>query len=709
MSQAHLLDLPFKLFFTSTAVGMVLTDLQGKILIANPAFARLVGHRLLEIYGRNFLSYIASGKTGNLRDLFILLLEQAHQGYETETRLSHKDGQTVRAQLGASLVLDATGKPLCALMTLATLSAGQHAGEEKPANEGPLRTYTDEQYRQILNGVPCPLIIINEGGRIEGINQHGETWSGYAERELIDRPVESLFPEASWQQLIRSEPVALGHEHAPRNALVAIHVLHKNGGRLPVLLDLKPINIDDRPLWVGIIQHLSERRAAGELPAHLAWHDALTGLYNHMLFQERLNHAIRRAEREVKKLGVLILDLDRFKRLNDSFGYQAGNQLLKDVGARIVTHVRKSDTVARLGGNHYALLLENLDGTEHIPTVVQKVFNALAPPFTWQGEDIYLTTSIGISVFPVDGTDGDTLMKNADSALHKAKKDGGNAFQFYTRELNSRAMERLKMDGELHRALNNGEFVLHYQPLVDSTGRRASSVEALLRWNHPENGLMPPLSFIPLLEESGLIVAVGDWILRAACERIKALRANGHAHLRMAVNISARQFAQKDFASSLEKILQETGVDPQALELEITESVLIRNTEESWKMLRAIVALGVSIALDDFGTGYSSLSYLKRFPIHTLKIDRNFVQGVPGKRDDVAITNAILALAESLGLRVVAEGVETEEQRTYLHERRCHELQGFLFAKPMPADQLDQWLVMNRGGQTPRLPAGKGK
>jgi diguanylate cyclase (GGDEF)-like protein/PAS domain S-box-containing protein len=567
--EESILSLPFKFFFANTSVGMVLTDLRGKILAANPAFATLVGHRLPEIDGQDFLSFIPAARIKDVRGVLDALVSNTRPRYIGEMPLSHASGRTLTTLLGAALAQDDSGRPLGMTLTLLEFPA-DHDKNRAPASAA-----------------------------AQSVNQ--------------------------------------------TNAL-------------PV------------------------------------WYDSVTGLKNHLLFQEQVRHAITKAEREGKKLGVLVLDLDRFKELNDSLGHLVGNQLLKDTGTRIVSFVRKSDTVARIGGNQFAILLEGLDRAELISSVAQKLTSVFAAPFSWQGEDVYVSASIGISVFPVDGIDSGSLMKNAESAMHQVKKEGGNAFQFYTRELNAKAMARIKMDSELHRALKKTEFVLHYQPVVDISGDQVTCLEALLRWNHPEKGLMPPLSFIPLLEETGFITQVGDWILHTACRQIKALRNNGFSQLRMAVNVSARQFSQKDFALHVGGILQGAGLDPRALELEITESVLIQNSEKSWKILESIAAQGVRIALDDFGTGYSSLSYLKRFPIHTLKIDQNFVQGVPKKRDDVAITNAILALADSLGLKVIAEGVETKEQHAFLRERNCHELQGFLFSRPMPAEELGHWL-----------------
>jgi len=582
-------------------------------------------------------------------------------------------------------VQDATGRPLCMMFTVSEITAEQR-GESMPTRVAASSRYTDEKCLKILDRIPQTLLFINQARHIEGINKHGESAFGYAKQELLNRPVEALFPELTWPAPL---PDTVHHAVRP---LLAIHVLHKNGERIPVLLDLMAIRVGDRSFWMGLVQPVSGQTAAEEVPTYTAWRDPVTGLYTRILFQERLQHAVTKAERDGKKLGVLILDLDRFKEINDSFGREGGNRLLRDAGARIAAFLRKSDTIARFDGDHYAILLEGLDKAELAFAAAQKLIGAFAAPFSWQKQDVYLTPSIGISVFPVDGADGNSLIKNAQSAMHQAKKGGGNAFQFYTQALNTRAIERIKLDSDLRRALKHGQFVIYYQPLVNTTDGKVICLEALLRWNHPEKGLVPPLSFIPMLEETGLIEQVGDFVLRVACRQIKTLRNNGYSRLRVAVNISARQFSQKDFAANVGKILQEIGLDPHALELEITESVLLKNTQEVGKMLTSIAALGIRIALDDFGTGCSSLSYLKHFPIHTLKIDRNFVQGLPRERGDVAITNAIITLGTDLGLKVIAEGVETDEQHAYLRKQQCHELQGFLFARPMPAEDLDRWL-----------------
>jgi diguanylate cyclase (GGDEF)-like protein/PAS domain S-box-containing protein len=685
MIEEHILSFPFKLFFANAAAGVVLTDLKGKILEANPAFLQLVGQRAEEVNGGNILNYIPPGENHDVRDMLDGLVTARPQRYKSETSLSHGHDQALRILLEAVPVQDAMGRPLCIMFTVSEISAEQRR-EGAPTRTSVLSKYADETCLQILDGIPQTLLFINHARHIEGINKHGESAFGYAKQELMNRPVEALFPELTWQTPL---PDTIHHAVRP---LFAVHALHKNGERIPVLVDLKTIHAEDKPFWVGIVQNLPGHKIAADVPVYPAWRDPVTGLCSRIMFQERLQHAIAKAERGGKKLGVLLLDLDRFKEINDSFGHEGGDELLRDVGERITGFLRKSDTVARFDGDHFAILLEGLNKSEHAFAAAQKLISAFTAPFLKQEQDVYLTPSIGISIFPEDGIDGGTLLKNAQSAMHQAKRGGGNAFQFYTQELNTRAIERIKLDSDLRRALKLEKFVLYYQPLVSAADGQVLGLEALLRWIHPEKGLVPPLSFIPMLEETGLIEQVGEFVLRTACRQIKRLRNNGHSHLRMAVNISARQFSQKDFAANVEKIIQKNGLDPQALELEITESVLLKNMEAAGKILVAIAKLGIRIALDDFGTGCSSLSYLKHFPIHTLKIDRNFVQGLPGQRGDVAITNAIITLGTDLGLKVIAEGVETEEQHAYLRGQRCHELQGFLFARPMPAEQVDQWL-----------------
>lgn len=686
MADAPILSLPFKPFFTTSVAAVVLADLQGKILVANPAFLKLAGQSSATMNDRPILDFIAAEKNQEARDRLDALVQDNRGRDEFNTLLTHVNGEKLPITLGLALVLDASDRPLCLMLTFSESAA---TTETRRVRQAVTSLTTGDLWSQVLDRIPQSLLLINFAHHIEGINRHAESAFGYSKSELQNRPIEKLFPDLMGRI---PEP---GSATAARQP-VAVHVLHKSGYKIPLLLDLKPVHFESSFYWLAIAQNPAGEKLTDEPGKSAYWRDLASGLFNRMVFQEQLGHAIKRAGREDELLGVLLLRLDRFKQLNESLGLEAGNHLLKEAGARIAEFVRRSDCVVQVGGDKYAILLEGIRHAEHVSIVTQKLSSAFIPPFRCNNEDVFMSVSIGISVFPVDGGDAEQLIKNAESAMHQQIKEGGNAFLFYTPALHSRAMERMHMENELRRALKNEEFVVHYQPMLNADGDRITCLEALVRWNHPRKGLIPPAAFIPLLEETGLIAPVGEWVLRSACQYINKLRSEGHGNLRVSVNLSARQFMQHDFIGALKNILQETQVDPQALDLEITESVLIKNAEENWDALKAVAACGIRIVLDDFGTGCSSLSYLKHFPIHTLKIDRNFVKGLPDQRGDMAITDAILVLAVKLGMTVVAEGVETEAQLDYLRRRDCHEMQGFLFARPMPMAEVGPWL-RNRG------------
>jgi len=416
-----------------------------------------------------------------------------------------------------------------------------------------------------------------------------------------------------------------------------------------------------------------------------ASHDALTGLANRNLLADRLAQTLIHAGRTQRRAAVLLLDLDRFKTVNDSLGHNHGDTLLREVAVRLAGCVRRGDTVARLGGDEFVVVLADLAHAADAVPVAEKVLAALAAPLSLEGRELTIGASIGICTCPADGMDAETLLRNADIAMYRAKEQGGRGYAFYTAEMNARILERLEIEAGLRRAVDRGELLLHYQPIVDTRTRRITGAEALVRWRHPQKGLVPPDRFIPVAEESGLIVAIGDWVLRTACEQAAAWRRESLPSLRIAVNLSARQFAERNLAASVGEALRRAGCDASALELEITESTLMRDPDAALLAMHRINDLGVRLAIDDFGTGYSSLGYLKRFPVRKLKIDRSFVRDIRADADDAAIVSAIAALARKLGLGVVAEGVETEEQLRFLEEVACSECQGYLFSKPRPA------------------------
>ncbi len=430
------------------------------------------------------------------------------------------------------------------------------------------------------------------------------------------------------------------------------------------------------------------RKRAEERIRHLAHFDDLTGLANRNLFGECLKHAVANARRNGKSLVVLFIDLDRFKNINDTLGHEAGDLVLKEVAARLLGCLRESDTVGRLGGDEFVVLLEDMPQPMHGAIVAQKILDEVSRPIKIEMQEYHVTASIGISTCPGDGEDVQSLLKNADIAMYRAKEQGKNNFQFYSEALNVHTVERLALESDLRRALERDQFVLHYQPKVDIHSGRIASVEALVRWQHPERGLVAPMDFIPLAEETGLIVPIGLWVLQAACAQARAWRDQGLPWLRVAVNLSARQFTHENLLEDVARILDETGLDAEMLEFEITESMVMQDPAKAEKLLAELKAMGVFLSIDDFGTGYSSLSYLKRFPIDSLKIDRSFIRDLPGDGDDAAITRAIIAMAHGLRLTVIAEGVETAGQLDFLRDNGCDEMQGYHFSKPVPAREL---------------------
>jgi diguanylate cyclase (GGDEF)-like protein/PAS domain S-box-containing protein len=436
---------------------------------------------------------------------------------------------------------------------------------------------------------------------------------------------------------------------------------------------------------VSVSRDISERRQAEAQIEYQAYHDALTGLPNRLLFRDRLTIALAHAKRQQSPLTVMFLDLDRFKYVNDTLGHSLGDELLRAVATRLRTVLREDDTIARMGGDEFTILLGDVTAAEDAAKIAQKLLDTVAEPLRVEGHELYVTTSIGIAMFPDDGDSAESLLKNADSAMYRAKEIGRNSYQLCTRAMNSRAAERLSVENALRRAVERDELVLHFQPLVHLESREVAGMEALLRWNRPGHGLVPPSEFISIAEETRMIVPIGEWVLRRACMQAKEWQRSTYPHLRMAVNLSPRQFQQSDLCDVVAAALKESGLAPRYLELEITESTAMLNTDRTIATLAELRSLGVRIAIDDFGTGHSALSYLRRFPIDRVKIDREFVHEVANSRSNRAIVAAIAAMAHGLDLVVTAEGVETEEQVAFLEQQRCEEVQGFLFGRPSPA------------------------
>lgn len=487
----------------------------------------------------------------------------------------------------------------------------------------------------------------------------------------------------------------------------------KDGAVFPKALTISVVKDepDDVISYIGIFSDITQSKLIEEQLRKLAFYDELTGLPNRTLCKDRLNHEIKVAYRRDERLAVLFLDLDNFKYVNDTLGHSSGDLLLIETARRIVDCVRASDTVARLGGDEFMVVLTGVNSVQMVEQIANNIILALARKFVLQGNEIMVGVSIGISLYPDNGAGYEELIKNADAAMYRAKDAGRNIFMFFTSELQVQMLERLTLEKELRSAIEHEVFELYYQPKVDLRNGRINGVEALLRWRREDGSIVLPDSFIPLAEETGLIIPLGEWVLQQACRQAVIWRESGFSAMRMAVNLSIKQFDQQDIASQIERILDESGLSPEWLELEVTESMVMRDADRAIVTLQRLRRLGVHISVDDFGTGYSSLSYLKRLPLQTLKIDRSFVQDLGSDGDDEAIVSAIISMAHTLELKVVAEGVESIEQLEFLRRDGCNEAQGHLFSRPVPASQFTsllegRWIrycVDRQGGQLPSI------
>jgi len=572
------------------------------------------------------------------------------------------------------------------LNTCAALIAAYRAGQAQRALETKLRE-SEERFRTLADSLPAMVWLAELDGRCTWFNQ---AWLAFTGRSLADefnRPwLKDVHPEdrssclAVYAEVLR--------EQAP--ATQEYRLRRHDGEYRSVLETTAPRHRPDGGVvgFVGACIDLTEQRTLEAQVQHLAYHDALTGLPNRALLLDRLGQALPQARREGHPLAVLFMDIDRFKTINDTLGHPVGDALLRETGARLKHMLREADTVARVGGDEFLILLPQVSAAREAAQVAAKLLAALSAPFTVLGHSLHVTVSVGVSFYPQDGEDADTLIKHADVALYAAKGKGRNNYQLFDPGMNAMAHQRLSIENCLRRALTGDEFVLHYQPRVNLATGKVTGVEALIRWQHPERGMLPPDDFIAVTEEIGIIGEIGEWVLRTACRQARDWQEEGLPPLRMAVNVSARQLHNRDFLRQVERALADTGLSATWLDLELTESSIMADPEGCIETLAALRRLGIQLDVDDFGTGYSSLAYLKRLPVDCLKIDRAFVAGIPSDAEDVAIAQTILAMAKTLHLAVVAEGVETESQCGFLQTHGCDEGQGYWFSKAVPAGDL---------------------
>jgi diguanylate cyclase (GGDEF)-like protein/PAS domain S-box-containing protein len=563
----------------------------------------------------------------------------------------------------------------------------------------------EQRMRAVMNSVIDGILTLADDGTIESTNPAAAKIFDYDQDAMIGLGVGDLLAHArpGWTEEPSMLAVAEFNSLPPQTLLEVVGV-RRGGATFLLELSVTSIDLHGRRMFIAAVRDITKRKAAEESVLYHATHDILTELPNRALFDDRLKTALRHAPRTGEMLAVLFLDLDRFKMINDTLGHTIGDSLLVAVSRRLRSSVREDDTVARMGGDEFIFILRGLRSSDDAVKPAQKILTAIRPPFHVQGHELHITASIGVSVYPADAVAPEQLLRCADVALYRAKDAGRNRLELYNPTMNARIVQQMALESEMRRAVEQQQFVLVYQPQVDLDSGRVVGIEALLRWHHPELGVVPPEQFVPLAEDSGLIHRLGMWVLRTACLQHRAWREAGLPSLRLAINMSARQFQNRDLGRRIQEILIETGVAPDCLDLEITESIVLQEGDCTAGVLDAVSAMGIGLALDDFGTGYSSLSCLKRFPIRRLKLDPSSVRGIGTSDADAALARAVIAMAHGLGVSVIAEGIETMDQLSMLRSYGCDEGQGYLLGRPVPGPEVPRMVfVLSIGTAAPSL------
>ena len=666
--------------------AMVVVNQDGEIVLVNVQAEKQFGYRRDELLGQKVKNIIPEGFAERLiadgtRSAAEALAQEIGTGIELNGR--RKDGSEFPIEIMLSPLESAEG----VLVTAAIRDISVRQAAEKHLAQ------MESRYRGLLEAAPDAMVVVNQDGEIILLNVQAEKQFGYRRDELLGQKVKNIIPEGFAERLIadalRSAEDALAQQIGTG---IELNGRRKDGSEFPIEIMLSPLKGAEGVLVTAAIRNITTRKKAEALMIHSSEHDFLTGLPNRLLLSDRVNQAIRMAIRHKRKVAVLFLDLDGFKHINDSLGHPTGDKLLQSVGKRLVDCVRTSDTVSRQGGDEFVVLLSEEEDSKDASMTAKRMLRAVAEAHFIDQHDLHVTCSIGISLYPEDGLNAETLIKNADTAMYQAKENGRQTYQYFKPAMNVRAVERQSLEESLRRALERQEFVVHYQPKINLKTGKISGAEALLRWTHPTRGPVPPGQFIPVAEDCGLILPIGTWVLRQACQQAQAWVDAGLPLGTMAVNISAIQLRSENFLESVFTILQDTRLDPRLLELELTESVLMKHAEHTASILTALRDRGVQVAVDDFGTGYSSLSYLRKFPIDALKIDHSFVGQITTVPDEIIIVKAVIGLGRSLKLRVVAEGVETQEQLAFLQAHHCDEAQGYYFSRPVHPAQFAKLL-----------------
>ena len=688
----------FRLLIENAHDAIVVISSGGVVKYASPALNRLLGYGPEELVGSDAMVLIEPEDREGLLHIFATPPQGQGAAQSAEFRARHRDGSW--------RVIEATARPLTPGASDSDVVVnGRDVTDRRRAAD--VLSESEQRMRTIFEEAPIGMAVVSPEMKPLRVNKALQEMLGYSEDEIKARGIVAV-----------SHPDDVEEDTALAKRLV-------DGEITGYRLEKRYITRDGATMWgdltatvirgpngeilygLGMIENITDRKRAEETVRHLAFHDALTGLPNRALFRDRLELAVVQARRSQQTAAVMFLDLDRFKMVNDSVGHAEGDQLLREVAEKISGVVREGDTVARVGGDEFTILLPTIERMQDAVLIADRILKALADPFTLAGKEFLVSGSIGITIIPDDGDDADSLLRNADIAMYRAKEQGRNQYQLYAPHMNEVIVERIAFEASLRHAIDQNEFILHYQPQFDVQTMEVTGVEALVRWRRADGTIMPPAQFIPLAEETGLIIPLGQWVLRNACEQARAWQDAGLPPARVAVNMSAREFQSPDLATHIQSVLEETGLDPSLLQVEITEGVAMEHADLAIGTLRQLKRMGVQLALDDFGIGYSSLAYLKRFPIDVLKIDCSFVRNVGTDPADTALVGAIITMAHSMGIRVIAEGVESVDQLEFLRDPRivsvtargagCDEFQGFLVSRPVEASEVEPLLRAGKG------------
>lgn len=671
----------YRSIINGAPAGFWLINPQLETIEVNEALCRMLEYSREEMLGKRPFDFTDKENAKIFKAQTSRIPNSSHRHYDIV--LKSKSGRDVYTRFSATTIKNQNGDVISAFAFVSDIT------ELKLAERSLIES--KEQMEQLYRVIPSAIFTVDENRRITSFNNKAEEITGYAAEEIIGKKC-SIFAINTC-----TKSCGLYSRSVTKPIVGKECTIKRKDGEERVISKSADLVRDASGNVIGGVEtfeDVTQQKQVAEMLNYIAYYDALTGLPNRVLFHDRFAMAITQADRSGEILALVFLDLDNFKTINDTLGHSVGDQLLHAVAARLKSSLRKSDTIARLGGDEFTVLLPQLKGAQDAGRITQKLINALKPPFSFGGREFHITASAGIALYPNDGDSASTLLRNADMALYRAKDHGKDNYQFYKPDMGDRAYERLALESSIRKALERQEFVLYYQPIVSVESGKIVAMEALLRWQHPDHGLLYPGGFISVLEETGLIASVGEWVLNAACNQARAWQDKGLVPIRMAVNLSPRQFQQQSLVDMVARVLSRSGLRPGYLELEITENAVMKDAETAVSMCRSLKNMGIHISVDDFATGYSSLSFLKRFPADIIKIDQSFISDITTSASDAEIAKAIITLAHSLGMKAIAEGVETTEQLEFLRALTCDEIQGHVFSRPLAANEATELLEM---------------